>query len=119
MRRPFVRLRIRTRDGYKWYTRLLKEKQTGARGAVWLRRCAGKVRNELIEGRNGMRPGLEAILNQFGSRLELYDAMRNGINSDRDLETATTVAEAQAALTPVPILMRRWPGNLCKDGSRW
>ena len=91
------RLRIRTRDGYKWYTRLLKEKQTGARGAVWLRRCAGKVSNELIEGRNGMRPGLEAILNQFGSRLELYDAMRNGINSDRDLETATTVAEAQAA----------------------
>ena len=91
------RLARRTRDGYKWYTRLLKEKQTGARGAVWLRRCAGKVRNELIEGRNGMRPGLEAIVNQFGSRTQLYDAMLNGITSDRHLEMATTVAEAQAA----------------------
>lgn len=96
------RLARRTRDGYKWYTRLVKEKQTGARGAVWLRRCAWEVRSVYIKGRNGMRPGIErpgieAIVNQFGSRVQLYDAMLKGITSDRHLETATTVAEAQAA----------------------
>ena len=96
------RLREQTRNGYKWYTHLLNEKQTGARGAVWLRRCAGQVTYEHIKarrrrGRSGMRPGIEAIVNPFGSRTELYDAMFNVIPRDWDLGNATTVAEAQAA----------------------
>ena len=101
------RLRIQRRHGYKWYTRLLNEKQTGARGAAWLRRCAGNVWHELLMaksewGDDGMLmlrsfPGLEAIVNAFGSKKKINDAWRKGFNSDRDLENATTVAEAQAA----------------------
>jgi len=101
------RLRRRTRDGYKWYTRLLNEKQTGARGAAWLRRCAGNVYHQLLfapikRGDDGMLiqggyPGLEAIVYQFGSRPQLNDAFWKGFKRDRDLANATTVAKAQAA----------------------
>lgn len=87
----------------KWYLRFLKAKDeaasAGARGAVWLRRCAAEMRYL-----NGASSLLRRIGEGYGSQEELNEAFRMGRQADHVFQSLAHDGTIQLAPVTLQVL---------------